>query len=55
LRVYKVCTGKNPNEFAFDGECRGKKYATEIVLETHEFWKQLRDDKKDVVSTPLPM
>ena len=55
LRVYKVCTGKKPNSYGFNGECKNKKYATEVVLETHSFWKQLRDDKKDVVSTPLPI
>jgi hypothetical protein len=33
--------GKPENQFAFSGEAKNKKYATEIIHETHEAWKRL--------------
>lgn len=54
LRDYKVCTGKEPNTFAFNGKCMNKEYALNVIEETHHFWKKLREDKKDIVHTPLP-
>ncbi|KAG1425984.1 hypothetical protein G6F57_023348 [Rhizopus arrhizus] len=36
------------------GEAKNKKYATDVVLETHEAWKQLINgsaDKKDIDAT----
>ncbi|KAK9766246.1 Inorganic pyrophosphatase [Basidiobolus ranarum] len=41
FRIYKIPDGKPENQFAFSGEAKNKKYATEIVLETHEAWKRL--------------
>lgn len=41
FRIYKIPDGKPENNFAFAGEAKNKKYATEIVLETHEAWKKL--------------
>jgi len=54
LRDYKVCTGKEPNSFAFEGKCKNKDYALHVIQETHEFWNKLREEKKDVICTPLP-
>ncbi|ORX96261.1 inorganic diphosphatase [Basidiobolus meristosporus CBS 931.73] len=41
FRIYKIPDGKPENQFAFSGEAKNKKYATEVVLETHEAWKRL--------------
>ncbi|KAI9293784.1 inorganic diphosphatase [Neoconidiobolus thromboides FSU 785] len=41
FRIYKIPDGKPENQFAFSGEAKNKKYATEIVLETHHHWKNL--------------
>ena len=41
FKIYKVPDGKPENEFAFDGQCKDKVYANEIVAETHEAWKRL--------------
>ncbi|ORZ02488.1 inorganic pyrophosphatase [Syncephalastrum racemosum] len=51
FRIYKIPDGKPENVFAFSGEAKNKKYATDIVLETHEAWKGLingASDKKDI-------
>lgn len=54
LRDYKVCTGKEPNTFAFNGKCKDKEYTLNVIEETHNFWKKLRQEKKDIIHTPLP-
>lgn len=41
FKLYKVPDGKPPNEFAFNGEAKNKDFAHEILLETHEQWRQL--------------
>ncbi|KAG0224407.1 Inorganic pyrophosphatase [Actinomortierella wolfii] len=41
FRIYKIPDGKPENQFAFSGEAKNKKYATEVVHETHEAWKRL--------------
>ncbi|KAI8092839.1 inorganic pyrophosphatase [Halteromyces radiatus] len=54
FRIYKIPDGKPENVFAFSGEAKNKKYATEIVLETNEAWKALingKSDKKDISTT----
>ncbi|KAK9446421.1 inorganic pyrophosphatase [Limtongia smithiae] len=43
FRIYKMPDGKPENHFAFSGECRNKKYATEIIHETNDAWKRLMD------------
>ncbi|CAO3703642.1 unnamed protein product [Rhizopus stolonifer] len=51
FRIYKIPDGKPENVFAFSGEAKNKKYANDIVLETHEAWKQLingKTEKKDI-------
>ncbi|KAJ8659595.1 inorganic pyrophosphatase [Lichtheimia ornata] len=51
FRIYKIPDGKPENVFAFSGEAKNKKYATDVVLETHEAWKGLisgASDKKDI-------
>lgn len=40
-RIYKIPDGKPENTFAFSGEAKNKKYATEIVHECHEAWRRL--------------
>jgi len=37
-RVYKVVDGKQPNTFAFNGECLPQRYASEVVEDTHNAW-----------------
>ncbi|KAI8382450.1 inorganic pyrophosphatase [Blakeslea trispora] len=41
FKQYKVPTGGNRNEIAFEGKPQNKKFATNIVLETHEQWQLL--------------
>jgi inorganic pyrophosphatase len=41
FRIYKIPDGKPENHFAFSGEAKNKKYAMEVVHETHDAWKRL--------------
>ncbi|KAI0784949.1 inorganic pyrophosphatase [Abortiporus biennis] len=41
FRIYKIPDGKPENQFAFSGEAKNKKYATEIIHECHEAWRRL--------------
>ncbi|CAG8440683.1 13591_t:CDS:2 [Ambispora gerdemannii] len=41
FRIYKIPDGKPENQFAFGGEAKNKRYATEIIHETHEAWRRL--------------
>ncbi|CAG7854190.1 Inorganic pyrophosphatase; AltName: Full=Pyrophosphate phospho-hydrolase; Short=PPase [Serendipita indica DSM 11827] len=41
FRIYKIPDGKPENTFAFSGEAKNKKYATEIIHECHEAWRKL--------------
>lgn len=41
VRIYKIPDGKPENAFAFSGEAKNKKYATEIIHECHEAWRRL--------------
>ncbi|KAG9242127.1 inorganic pyrophosphatase [Calycina marina] len=41
FRIYKIPDGKPENQFAFTGECKNKKYATDIVRECSEAWEKL--------------
>ncbi|KAI9202753.1 inorganic pyrophosphatase [Polychytrium aggregatum] len=47
FRIYKIPDGKPENNFAFSGEAKNRKYATEIVHETHEAWRRL-------ITNPVP-
>jgi len=38
FRVYKVAEGKPENKFGLDEKCMSKKYAQQVVEETHDFW-----------------
>lgn len=40
-RIYKIPDGKQENTFAFSGEAKNRKYATEIIHECHEAWRRL--------------
>ncbi|KDQ14772.1 hypothetical protein BOTBODRAFT_32533 [Botryobasidium botryosum FD-172 SS1] len=41
FRIYKIPDGKPENTFAFSGEAKNRKYATEIIHECHEAWRRL--------------
>lgn len=41
FKIYKIPDGKPENQFAFNGEAKNAAYATNIVNETHNFWKAL--------------
>ncbi|KAF7436494.1 Inorganic pyrophosphatase [Pleurotus ostreatus] len=41
FRIYKIPDGKQENTFAFSGEAKNRKYATEIIHECHEAWRRL--------------
>jgi inorganic pyrophosphatase len=47
FRIYKMPTGKPANQFAFDGKPKDKKFALDIVRQTHEQWRQLVMKKTD--------
>jgi hypothetical protein len=40
-RIYKIPDGKPENQFAFSGEAKNKKYAMEVIHETHNAWRRL--------------
>jgi len=40
LRTYKMPQGKPANEFAFNGDCKNRAYALEVIEENHQFWKR---------------
>jgi inorganic pyrophosphatase len=39
--ITQIPDGKPENNFAFAGEAKNKKYATEVIMETHEAWARL--------------
>lgn len=41
FRIYKIPDGKPENQFAFSGECKNKKYATDVIRECAEAWERL--------------
>ncbi len=47
FRIYKIPDGKPENQFAFSGEAKNRRYATEIVHECHEAWKKLITGQTD--------
>ncbi|CAO1621566.1 unnamed protein product [Parajaminaea phylloscopi] len=47
FRIYKIPDGKPENQFAFSGEAKNKKYATEVIHECHEAWKRLVSGQAD--------
>ena len=50
-RIYKIPDGKPENTFAFSGEAKNKKYATEIIHECHEAWRRLVHTSSSEIST----
>uniref|UniRef100_A0A8B9PQZ4 inorganic diphosphatase n=1 Tax=Apteryx owenii TaxID=8824 RepID=A0A8B9PQZ4_APTOW len=47
FRRYKVPDGKPENQFAFNGEFKGKDFAVNVIKSTHEHWKALIAKKTD--------
>ncbi|KAG0189777.1 Inorganic pyrophosphatase [Apophysomyces sp. BC1034] len=45
FKIYKMPDGKPANEFAFDGDCKNKAYALDVIKETHEAWQRLIQGK----------
>ncbi|KAF7721350.1 Inorganic pyrophosphatase [Apophysomyces ossiformis] len=39
--VYKTPDGQEPNMIAYNGQIRNKTFATNIVMETHQYWNAL--------------
>jgi len=50
-RIYKIPDGKPENAFAFSGEAKNKKYATEIIHECHEAWRRLASGETPAKTT----
>lgn len=42
FRIYKVCTGHEPNGFGVNGAVLEAEYAHDVIEETHQFWTELR-------------
>jgi len=58
FKIYKIPDGKPENQFAFNGEAKPAAFATNIVNETHAFWKslvlkELESDKIDCSTTSV--
>ena len=47
LRDYKIPAGSGPNQFAFDGACKGRDFALKVIAETHQQWSDLVKGKTD--------
>ncbi|TRZ14561.1 hypothetical protein HGM15179_012541 [Zosterops borbonicus] len=47
FRRYKVPDGKPENQFAFNGDFKGKDFALDVIKGTHEHWKALITKKTD--------
>merc|ERR1711879_817622 len=47
FRWYKTPDGKPLNAFGFEEKALGKAHAMEVIAETHEAWKKLREGKTD--------
>lgn len=45
FRMYKTAEGKGENEYAYDGEAKGRDFAMKVVEETHQTWVDLRSGK----------
>lgn len=41
FKIYKIPDGKPENQFAFNGEAKNAAFATNVVAETHAFWRSL--------------
>ncbi|XP_046392788.1 inorganic pyrophosphatase [Ischnura elegans] len=41
FKIYKIPDGKPENQFAFNGEAKGKKFALNIIDEVHKHWLSL--------------
>ena len=41
FKIYKIPDGKPANEFAFNGQAKGRAFAEKTILETHQYWKTL--------------
>ncbi|XP_023229083.1 inorganic pyrophosphatase-like [Centruroides sculpturatus] len=41
FRIYKMPGGNPPNQFAFNGEARNRKFAENVIEETHKQWTNL--------------
>merc|ERR1712137_798849 len=57
FRTYKIPAGKPANEFAFNGEAKGREYTLNVIAENYNFWKRVisgeipsKADKYDVAS-----
>lgn len=47
LRDYKIPDGKPPNQFAFDGALKDKKFALEVTLDNEKQWTELIAQKSN--------
>lgn len=45
FKIYKMPTGKPPNQFAFEGQAKNQAFAMNIVRQTNEQWKVLIGQK----------
>merc|ERR1712137_1148763 len=57
FRTYKMPAGKPANEFAFNGEAKGRDYTLNVIAENYNFWKRIntgeipsKGDKYNVAS-----
>lgn len=55
FKIYKIPDGKPANQFAFNGETKGKEFAEKTILQTHQYWKELiaSSDPQELERTSL--
>ena len=53
FRIYKIPTGKPPNQFAFNGEAKDKAFAMRVIEETNTQWIDVMSGKNDKGSLDL--
>lgn len=47
FRDYKMPDGKPQNAYGYDNKCMNKEFAMNVVAETHEFYKALKNGARE--------
>ena len=45
FKMYKTAEGKEENEYAYNGEAKGKDFAMKVIEQTYQSWKDLKSGK----------
>lgn len=47
FRLYKTAEGKGENEYAYGGEARGAEFAMQVIRDSHESWRKLKNGETE--------